>query len=445
MREFNSSSRLFLVLHNLAKPRLFFFLSFKRNKKKKVDRTNFEQGLAALRAALAAGDFYALDCEFTGIDNNDGNGNKRRGGSGLPPFRPPSCVAALPPTSIDDPEERYPALASAASRFSVSQVGVAVFEWVRRGDGSGGSYRAHCFNCWTFPSSPSSSSSSSSSSSASRAAAASAFQCTPGSLSFLSSAGFDFNRWIGKGIPSCSARERDELLAWEEARKGGGGVGAAGGGDNGGGDNGGGGEYGKNKEQQQLQQQRPPIVPTSPYDISLVEETVSRVSQWLSEGENASSEPVLRLKGGNAFQRALVYQTLERGEELASLRFHPGTNGEDARFVAKTLWPDEEEAFFAEVVVPRQRGERSSSSSSSRKRRLQDKKSLLLFPPLLMLPLLLLFLLLVLILNSSALAGLISSSAAFPRAEPSSRRSASPGSASSERGSPRGSPSSSRP
>lgn len=314
-----------------------------KKQKKQVDRTNFQEGLSALRAALAVSDFYALDCEFTGIDTTSNGGGSRGGrGGNLAPFRPPECSALQPPTLIDEPEERYPALASSASRFAVAQVGIAVFEWVR-GSGGGGSYRAHPFNCWTFVCS-----SSSSTSSADNAAA---FQCTPGSLAFLSGAGFDFNRWIGKGIPSFSARERDELLAREEARKGGGGGGAGGGGDNGG------DEAKKDQQQQQPQFQRPPIVPTAPHDVDLVEETVSRVSEWLLpslEGEEQGGEKrpqshFLRLRGGNAFQRALVYQTLERGEALAPLRFHPGT--EDARFVAKTLWPEEEASFASEVAA----------------------------------------------------------------------------------------------
>ena len=318
---------------------LFLLPKTQKNKKKQVDRTNFQEGLAALRQALAVGDFYALDCEFTGIDSSN---NRPRN---LPPFRPPSDDATAPPTPIDDPEERYPALASAASRFAVAQVGIAVFEWVKGGSGGSarGSYRAHTFNCWTFVSDPESTS-------------ASAFQCTTGSLSFLSGAGFDFNRWIGKGIPSCSARERDELLKREEARKGGN-VGVGGGGA---------AAAETNGQQQQprpqpTEFQRPPIVPTIPYDISLVHETFSRVSEWLSnesgEGGGGEGGEILRLKGGNAFQRALVYQTLEKGPGLAALRFHPGTDGDgekDARFVAKTLWPDEEEAFFAEVAAERQ-------------------------------------------------------------------------------------------
>ena len=131
------------------------------------------------------GDFYALDCEFTGLESNGGGGDKRKFSPPLPPFRPPSCELAQPATATDDPEERWPALASQASRFAVAQVGIAVFEWVKGGSGSNGGngrgcYRAHAFNCWTFVSPDASSSAS--------------FQCTPGSLSFLSSAGFDFNR-----------------------------------------------------------------------------------------------------------------------------------------------------------------------------------------------------------------------------------------------------------
>ena len=271
----------------------------------------------------------------------------------MPAFRPPLCDAAPPPpTAVDDPEERWPSLRSQASRFAVAQVGIAVFEWVKSGkEGRGrGSYRAHPFNCWTFSTNPDSD--------------ASSFQCTPGSLAFLSGAGFDFNRWIGKGIPSCSARERDELLAREAARKG---VGGAGGGAGGGGGGGGGGNGGvETKEQQQPppqpQFQRPPIVPTNPHDVALVEETVSRVSAWLQTGEggeggDGGESSFLRLKAGNAFQRALVYQTLEKGPGLAALRFHPSASGEgrqeqrDARFVAKTLWPDEEEALLAEIAA----------------------------------------------------------------------------------------------
>jgi len=75
---------------------LFSLLS-SRNEKK-VDRNNFDEGLAALRAALAVGDFYALDCEFTGVENGGD-----RNDAGPPPLRPASCDAVPRPTTTDDP------------------------------------------------------------------------------------------------------------------------------------------------------------------------------------------------------------------------------------------------------------------------------------------------------------------------------------------------------
>ena len=208
-----------------------------------VDRTNFVQGLEALTRALAACDFVALDLEFTGTAAGGGA------------------------TSVDDAHERYGPVAAAARTFLPVQVGLAAFAW----DGGKGAYVARTFNFWVYPCTG-------------PAGEGRALGFHPASLAFLAAQGFDFNRWVARGIPFTSAAHRDAALARAAARR-------------------------------ERERARPPIMPTRADDVALVADTCSAVLAWLP-----SDAPTLELPAGNGFQRALVYQTLESAPELAAER-----------------------------------------------------------------------------------------------------------------------------
>eukprot|EP00798_Chlamydomonas_sp_ICE-L_P021276 gene21276-28197_t len=124
-----------------------------------VTKHNFKACLPAIRAALDWCDFFAFDCEF----------------SGLHPEQP-----RLDLEGMDDACDRYIRMARAAQNFSVVQFGLSCLRW----DKAEGRYEAQNYNFWVFTSAPDS-----------------RFMCQSSSLAFLASCGFDFNKWIREGIP----------------------------------------------------------------------------------------------------------------------------------------------------------------------------------------------------------------------------------------------------
>ena len=248
---------------------------------KQVDRDTFPAALAALKAALASASFAALDLEMTGTS-------------------PPPGSGAPPPARCDDAPDRWHALAAAASAYLVLQVGVAAFAW----DEAGAAFTARTFNFTIFPYTPPEVVAAVAAAAAPPAAApggasaapppvpapaqqpplppAPPFLASPAALAFLASAGFDFNRWVRKGIPFTPAAARD-------AAAGRAGAAAA------------------------RARDRPPIVPTRPADVALVAGTTAVVEAWLAAGAAAgAAAPPLALPPVNGFQRALIYELLDR-------------------------------------------------------------------------------------------------------------------------------------
>jgi hypothetical protein len=125
-----------------------------------VTRANFPEALAQVRAALSACQFFAFDCEMTGL-TLDGQEDKL----------------------LDDVFDRHERTVAAAQQFLVCQLGVSAFVW--RPDGSGGgSYEARTFNFYAFPTP--------------RGEFDPRFVCQASSLAFLASQGFDFNKVGGR-------------------------------------------------------------------------------------------------------------------------------------------------------------------------------------------------------------------------------------------------------
>ena len=231
-----------------------------------VTRDTFPTLLPRLRSALASADYVALDLEYTGIE---------AGGDA--------------PCPIDDAEDRYARIAPAATRFAPLQVGLCAATW------TGAGYECATFNCPVWPGA---------------VGGRQEMAVSAAALTFLTAAGFDTTATIREGVPYAPLAWRDASLARaasDRARR----AAPAGGGDNGGAPAG-----------------RAPIIPTRPDDVALVARVQQDVAAWLAACGGAHTPPPLTLPCGNAFQRALVYQTLRDG------------HGPDPPFVAATGGPD---------------------------------------------------------------------------------------------------------
>ncbi|GAB4813292.1 hypothetical protein N2152v2_000338 [Parachlorella kessleri] len=141
-----------------------------------VTRSNFAAALPLVRQALAECQFFALDCEMTGLFAEDRQG-----------------------AYLDDIQDRYQEMATSASRFVITQFGLSAFAW------EGGSYSARTFNFYTFP--------------RPFEGYDRRFVSQASSLEFLASCGFDFNKFIHEGISFMPAAMRDAKLATLERRR----------------------------------------------------------------------------------------------------------------------------------------------------------------------------------------------------------------------------------
>ena len=141
-----------------------------------VTRHTFRDTLPLVEQALDECQFYAFDCEMTGLFVSDRNG----------------LAEGKPPTYLHDMEDRYDEMLQSSQSFVINQFGLSTFAW------DGTSYKAKTFNFYTFPRpfeeyQP-------------------RFLSEASSLEFLSEHKFDFNKWIYDGIPYMPASLRDRKL-----------------------------------------------------------------------------------------------------------------------------------------------------------------------------------------------------------------------------------------
>jgi len=229
-----------------------------------ITRHNFESSLPAVVKALQQCTFFAVDCEMTGLflDNNKED-------------------------YLDEMPDRYAKMAASSSAYIVNQFGLSCFRHVSASSSrqagaaapgsssapGGSGYVATTFNFYVFPEPVEGSQQTRK------------FTCDAGSLSFLASQGFDFNKWVYQGVPFMPARER-------------------------------------NRRAEQIMsssnEPRNEVVVSKVEDIAFVEELVKRVTAWLAH----SSEPVLVLPQVNSYQRLLSYQTLCKPQ--FGVEGHPG-------------------------------------------------------------------------------------------------------------------------
>ncbi|CAI7928432.1 unnamed protein product [Closterium sp. NIES-54] len=240
-----------------------------------VVRANFEEGLAALEAALKTCDLVAFDGEFTGLHLGGVLLGEQKGcwslPSPLPPLPPPfpPLFPRLPPSSpppssfpaaahgharvcrlqlLDSPQQRYERVKEGAGSFFTMQLGFSALAW----DEGRAAYSAHTFNFNIFP--------------RPFPGFDLRFLCQASSMDFLARNNFDFNKFVYQGVPYLplekAERERRRLRASFRSSKGG-------------------EESGAGADASSRQPQRAPIVLSRPEDRLAVGQLVDDVRTWV--------------------------------------------------------------------------------------------------------------------------------------------------------------------
>ncbi|CAL1547260.1 unnamed protein product [Lymnaea stagnalis] len=243
-----------------------------------ITRHTFYEELDNIIKAINESSFLAIDGEFTGLDTGE---------SGHPaPF--------------DTPMERYSKIKNGASEFLLVQFGLCAF----KADAEKQRYEAKPYSFYVFPKPHD------------RHSPDRRFLCQSSSIDFLISQGFDFNKLFKEGIPYLTPDQESKARAelerkHEEANKGG-------------------NSEGSNSSKKIL-------VPVPEDQKTFLNNLCDKIKEYL-EGEDP--EPLV-IPPCNAFQRKLIYQTVEERFPLVHLETKTGQKKERYMLVNRTK--DEEE------------------------------------------------------------------------------------------------------
>uniref|UniRef100_A0A663E5H0 Poly(A)-specific ribonuclease PNLDC1 n=1 Tax=Aquila chrysaetos chrysaetos TaxID=223781 RepID=A0A663E5H0_AQUCH len=133
-----------------------------------VGAADFQRGLPRLRGRVRRAAFLALDMEFTGLHSTFPQNNQPSSG----------FVHSL----FDSPAERYLKARQSVQRFTVTQLGLAIFS-----NENSNKYVVHSYNFFLFPSM--------------LGVTDVEFTLSASSIQFLSHYGFDYNKFLKDGIP----------------------------------------------------------------------------------------------------------------------------------------------------------------------------------------------------------------------------------------------------
>ncbi|XP_075002358.1 poly(A)-specific ribonuclease PNLDC1 isoform X3 [Calonectris borealis] len=138
-----------------------------------VGAAGFERRLSRLRSRLRRAAFLALDMEFTGLHSTFPQNNE--------------------PSLFDSPVERYLKARRSVQRFTVTQLGLAIFS-----NENSNKYVVHSYNFFLFPST--------------LGVTDVEFTLSASSIQFLSHYGFDYNKFLKDGIPYMN-EVQEEILS----------------------------------------------------------------------------------------------------------------------------------------------------------------------------------------------------------------------------------------
>jgi len=239
-----------------------------------VDRENFWKTLPIFRRAVEEAEFVAIDTEFSGLTLDPSKNVIRK---------------------FDPPHRRYEMACHSANHFSILQLGVCTFQY--SADKSKLLAKPFTFSAFAPPSDT-------------KADHCFVVQC--GSLDFLASHKFDFNRTIYSGISWLSHTEECQLRKEYQLKRS---------------------KWEANRDRNS----KNVVVPSRKFDCDFVNETREKLNTWLAENgpaglfsskrlkvDSSSSDvatsaadasqetTVFVVRPANAFQRLLVYQLLDQ-------------------------------------------------------------------------------------------------------------------------------------
>lgn len=238
-----------------------------------ITRHTFYEELDNIIKAINESSFLAIDGEFTGLDSGD---------SGHPaPF--------------DTPVERYSKIKNGSSGFLLVQFGLCAF----KADAEKQKYEAKPYSFYVFPKPYD------------RNSPDRRFLCQSSSIDFLISQGFDFNKLFKEGIPYLTPDQETKARAelerkHEEANKAG-------------------NSEGSNSSKKIL-------VPVPEDQKIFLNNLCDKIAEYL-EGDDP--EPLV-IPPCNAFQRKLIYQTVEEKFPLVHLETKTGEKKERYMVVNRT-------------------------------------------------------------------------------------------------------------
>lgn len=165
---------------------------------------------------------------------------------------------------LDDSQERYSKLRESSHQYVINQFGLSCFSRNKTGEG----WVAKTFNLYVFPEP------------IAKDVNSKKFLCDAGSLSFLASNGFDFQKWITKGIPFIPAKEMKEKI---EAAS-------------------------KTYESKSKKSDREPVVPNDQAYVDFLSSFALQLQFFIGDEDRTT----LLTEEMNAFKRLLAFQEIER-------------------------------------------------------------------------------------------------------------------------------------
>ncbi|KAM5228560.1 poly(A)-specific ribonuclease PNLDC1 [Ctenodactylus gundi] len=139
-----------------------------------VDADRFEQSLPLLQRALHDADFVGLDIEFTGLRSN---------------LSGPQQISLF-----DQPSEWYLKTRHSVQQFTICQIGLSMFSGI---EGASNKYVAHSCNFFLFPTT--------------FGMLDSEFAFQASSVQFLNKYGFNYNKFLKKGIPYMNEEQEKKV------------------------------------------------------------------------------------------------------------------------------------------------------------------------------------------------------------------------------------------
>jgi poly(A)-specific ribonuclease len=203
-----------------------------------VTKENFDAILPSVIEQIKTAEFISFDEEMTGIMNYEYSKRNKK---------------------TDEPDDRYAKMLTVATRYSIIQFGMCLFQKV------GSHYEASPYCFYLFPSSGPD------------------ITMSPGSIEFLKTNNLNFQKWIGSGIPFVNERGEEFL-----AKK-----------------------YLKQYEADETKPERQPLALSRKSDIDYMDKNIAGLTAMIANPE----ETEFAFDYSNSFLRRAVYEYLDKNHK----------------------------------------------------------------------------------------------------------------------------------